>query len=84
MSAAADEKLRRYCWRIGDVVETSEEEKCPECGSLGHIPLEDQNACGRYVECSPGLHGHGCEMRALHAGGCGYFDDGKCEEASDA
>jgi hypothetical protein len=29
-------KMRRYCWRIGGEVATSDGEPCPECGSKGH------------------------------------------------
>lgn len=72
-------KLSRYCWRIGGTVMTADGETCPECGSPNHEATEDQNACGRFVVCKTNEdHGHLCEMRASHAGACGYFDDGDC------
>lgn len=74
-----NEKVRRYCGRIGRIVRTADGEKCPECNYAGHEALEDQNACGRYVVCvSNEDHGHLCEQRSNHAGVCAYFDDGDC------
>ena len=58
--------LRRYCWRIGQIVTLADGERCDECGDTQHRPLDDQNACGHFVECRD--HGHGCTKRDGHDG----------------
>lgn len=67
-------KLRRYCWRVGAALDLAEGERCPECGVFGHLPLEDQSACGNYVEGTARFEGKHSTMRCFlpvgHAGAC--------------
>lgn len=69
-------KLRRYCWRVGASLDLAEGEACPECGVVGHFPLEDQSTCGGYVSRPPpGLAGYlpvgvRCFLPIGHAGAC--------------
>lgn len=59
-------------------------ERCPECGSQLHTPLEDQRQCSKYVDCvdgesckyfDKGEHGHHCCYRRGHNGDCGYVKE---------
>lgn len=73
-------KVRRYCWRAGLVVESADGEKCPECNSVDHRPVEPAGSCGAFSACGPD-HGHPCEREAGHDGPhecapCGSLADG--------
>lgn len=44
-------------------------DRCPECGSRDHAPLEDQSSCGNYVAVTES-RGAPCILPAGHGGRC--------------
>jgi len=63
-------RVRRYCWRTGGVYMLDDGEKCPECASPFHKPVDNQDECSKFAPCPDCGNGHPCQLPIGHEGPC--------------